>query len=117
MSQPGQGEALVTVSVFLFGKPAWEIDGLEGATVDLELLSEVASCGQELGRRLTKVAEVGKKLLGNGWKGHGLLYDLDFYKAISLKEAEAELKTLSIEPGEVSIREESEDAEGDSYGG
>jgi hypothetical protein len=109
MSEPSRGKSVVTVSVFLFGKPAWEIDRLEGSPVDLELLSEVASCGQELSRRLVRAAELGTKLVERGWEGVGLLYDIDFYKEVSLRDAEEELKALGIEPDEVSIREEFED--------
>jgi len=116
MSEPGRGKPLVTVSVFLFGKPACEIDRLEGSPVDLELLREVALCGQELGTRLARVAELGAKLVEKGWEGVGLLYDIDFYKAVSMKDAEEELKALGIEPDEVSIREVPEDAEGEPYG-
>ena len=116
MSEPSRGKPLVTVSVFLFGKPAWEIDRLEGSPIDLELLDEISSCGQELSRRLARVAELGKKLVERGWEGVGLLYDIDFYKPVSLKEAEEEFKALGIEPDEVSIREEFEDAEGEPYG-
>jgi len=112
MSEPGRDKPLVTVSVFLFGKPAWEIEGMEGSPVDLELLSAIASCGQELNRRLTRAAELGRKLVVRGWEGYGLLYDLEFYKTLSLKEAEEEMKALGIEPDEVSIREEKEDSEG-----
>jgi len=111
MSEPGQDKPLVTVSVFLFGKPAWEIDGLEGSTIDLELLDAIASCGQQLSRRLTRAAELGKKLVSKGWVGHGLLYDVEFYKAVALEDAEEELKALGVEPDEVSIREETEDSE------
>jgi hypothetical protein len=115
MSEPTGDKPLVTVSVFLFGKPAWEIEGLEGSPVDLELLSAIASCGQELNRRLTRVAELGRKLVVKGWEGYGLLYDVEFYKAVSLKDAEEEMKALGIEPDEVSIREENEDSEGGPY--
>jgi hypothetical protein len=114
MSEPSR-KPLVIVSVFLFGKPAWEIE-LEGATVDLELLGAIASCGQELDRWLTRVAEFGKKLLDKGWDGSGALYDIDFYKEISLKDAEKELQALGIEPDEVTIREDEEDWEGGPYG-
>ncbi len=107
---------LVTVSVFLFGKPAWEIEGLEGSPVDLELLSAIASCGQELSRRLTRAAELGKKLVVKGWEGYGLLYDVEFYKSVTLKDAEEELKGLGIEPDEVSIREEEDDSTGGPFG-
>jgi len=51
-----------------------------------------------------------------GWEGYGLLYDVEFYKAVTLKDAEEELKGLGIEPDEVSIREETEDSEGRPYG-
>ncbi len=116
MSDPNQGKPLVTVSVFLFGKPAWEIESLEGSPIDLELLNAIAVCGQELGIRLTRAAELGRKLVAKGWEGYGLLYDVEFYKAVTLKEAEEELKALDIEPDEVSIREETEDSESEPYG-
>jgi hypothetical protein len=112
MSEPGSGKPLVTVSVFLFGEPAWEIDRLEGSPVDLELLDEIASCGQALSKRLARAAELGRKLVERGWEGIGLLYDLEFYKGISLREAEDELRAIGVEPDEVSIREEFEDSEG-----
>ena len=114
MNDSGPDRPLVTVSVFLFGKPAWEIEGLEGEPVNLELLDAVASCGQELGKRLARAAEVGRKLVVKGWEGYGLLYDMEFYKALTLKDAEDELKSLGIEPDEVSIRDESDDEEGRS---
>jgi hypothetical protein len=102
---------LVVISVFLFGKPAWEIERLEGSDVDHELLDQVASCGQELGKRLARVSEVGKKLLEKGWAGSGGLYDIDFHKAISLKDAEAELRAMGIQSDEVTVREETEDGD------
>jgi hypothetical protein len=111
MSETYDGERLVSVSVFLFGKPAWEIDRFEGSPVDLELLNEIASHGQALGAWLERAAEIGRRLLGGGWEGNDLLYDMEFYKEISLKDAEEELKALGIGPDEVSIREESEDYE------
>ena len=112
MSEPSGDKPLVIVSVFLFGKPAWEIEGLDGCPIDLELLSAIASCGQELSRRLTRAAELGRKLVGKGWEGYGLLYDVEFYKAVTLKDAEEELKALGVEPDEVSIREETDDSVG-----
>jgi hypothetical protein len=109
MSEPDGAKSLVVVSIFLFGKPAWELETLEGSRVDLELLEEVALCGRELHVRLSRAAELGTKLLGLGWEGIGLLYDIDFYKSISLEGAEEELRALGVEPGDVSIREEVED--------
>ena len=112
MNQPPPDEPVVAIEVFLFGKPAWEIDGLEGASVDLDLLDSIAACGQELNRRLTRAAEIGKKLVASGWEGYGLLYDVEFYKTATLSEAEHELKDLGIEPDEVTVREEVDDSEG-----
>lgn len=106
MSESSGDKPLVTVSIFLFGKPAWEIEGLEGSPVDFELLGAIASCGQELNSRLTRAAEVGKELVVRGWEGYGLLYSVEFHKAASLKDVEEELKALGIGPDEVSVREE-----------
>lgn len=109
MARPPAGKPLVTVSVFLFGKPAWEIDGLEGSPVDLELLNAVASCGREIERRLTRTADMGRRLVAGGWEGYGLLYELEFYKSVGLREAEDEMRAMGIGPDEVSLREEDED--------
>ena len=106
MSEPSRGKPLVTVSVFLFGKPAWEIERLEGSPIDLDLLNEIASCGQVLSTRLARAAELGRRLVDSGWEGVGLLYEIDFYKEVTLEDAEAELRALGIAPDEVSIREE-----------
>ena len=96
---------LVTVAVFLFGKPAWEIESLEGSAVTPELLGEVSRCGEELNRRLARAAEVGRRLLEAGWEGVGLVYGMDFYKAISLLDSQEELKAIGIAPDEVTIKE------------
>ena len=112
MSRHTNGRPLVTVSIFLFGKPAWEIEGLEGSPVGAELLDAITSCGEELERRLARAAELGRKLVVSGWEGYGLLYDIEFYKTSTLEDAEEEMKALGIEPDEVSIREESDDPEG-----
>lgn len=106
------GRPLTTVSVFLFGKPAWEIDGLEGSPIDLQLLAAVANCGQELSRRLTRASEIGRKLVSGGWEGFGLLYDMEFYKEVGMREAEDQMKAMGIEPDEVAMREERDDPEG-----
>jgi len=116
MSEPGEGDPFVTVSICLFGKPAWEIDRLEGQPVDLELLDEIASCGRELRIRLARAADLGKKLVEKGWEGVGLLYDIEFSKAVSLTEAKDELRAIGVEPDEVSVREEFEDSEEEPYG-
>jgi len=112
----GPSKPLVTVAIFLFGKPAWEIERLEGSTVTPELLGEVAACGEELSRRLSRAAQVGKRLLDAGWEGLGLVYGIDFYKAITLKETQEELKDIGVNPDEVSIKQV-DGPEGDSEKG
>jgi hypothetical protein len=103
MSAP-EPKPLVTISVFLFGKPAWEISTLEGADVDVNLLDAVSACGEELFRRLTRASQIGRKLLAGGWEGYGLIYDIDFYKETSLEDAEKELREMGIRHDEISIR-------------
>jgi len=118
MSAPRPARPLVTVSVFLFGKPAWEIDGLEGADIDAKVLDDVSACGRELLDRLERAAEIGRKMLDAGWEGCGLLYDIDFYKETSLEDAEQELEAMGIGCDEVSIREDaSEEPDGENYYG
>jgi hypothetical protein len=46
----------------LFGKPAWEIDGLE-TEVDFKVLEEINALGKELQGRLHWVSLTGKELL------------------------------------------------------
>lgn len=100
------GKPLTTISVFLFGKPAWEIEGLEGSPIDIQMLASIADCGQELARRLQRASEIGRKLVAAGWEGIGLLYDMEFYKEVSIKEAEEAMRAMGIEPDEVAMREE-----------
>jgi hypothetical protein len=102
------------LSLWLFGKPAWEIERLEGSEVDVRLLDEIARHGEEMSKWLKHVSEIGRKLLNAGWEGCGLLYDLDFFKDTSLEEAKAELKRLGIDETDVSLMEEEiEDGEDD----
>jgi len=114
--EPRREKPLVTISVFLFGRPAWEIDRLEGSPVDFQLLDEIASCGQALNSRLERASEIGRRLIEKGWEGVGLLYDIDFYKEITLRDAEDELKAVGIEPDEVSIREDNGDSQDGTCG-
>lgn len=49
-------------SLMLFGKPAWEIEGLEDE-VDFRILEKINQLGKELQGRLQWVSFVGKELL------------------------------------------------------
>lgn len=82
---------MITITVFLFDKPALEVD-IEGNTIiSGELFREL---GDELRGRLHIIAEITDKLLKLGWECSGGLYDIHFYKDTKLKEAKKELKTF-----------------------
>lgn len=36
--------------------------------------------------------------MASGWEGYGLLYDVEFYKGVSLRDAEEELKARASSP-------------------
>ncbi|MFQ6055008.1 MAG: hypothetical protein ACE5J3_03385 [Methanosarcinales archaeon] len=98
---------MVSASVFLFGKPEWEID-LEKAKPD-----DLKALGENLKERLEKVAEVVEKMEQNGWDRNGGLYDIHFYKNIKANQAEKELEELGIKEY-VDILEDEEEWE-DEY--
>ena len=80
---------MATISIWLFGKPEWEFNGKVSA-------KEIKSKGEELKNRLKEVSETMEKLLSAGWDYEMTLYDLQFYKNISKKNAEKELKRLDL---------------------
>jgi len=88
----------VEVSVFLFGKPAWEIDGFEGGELDDELIERIRAKGKELNQYLDTSAGILKRLLQNGWEGCGTLYDVSLTKDTSIGQARKELIQLGLDP-------------------
>ncbi len=103
------------LSLFLFGKPAWEIEDLEG-DVDFKTLEEIGAMGKELHERLQWVAKVAKELLNHGWDAYGTLYDIEFYKTISVESAKKELRELGLDPEEMNLEEEELEDDGDDSG-
>jgi len=97
-------------SLMLFGKPAWEIDGLE-AEVDFRTLENINILGKELQGRLHWVSAIGKEFLKRGWDAYGTLYDLDFYKSVPIETAKKELKELGLDSDMVGLEEEEFDPE------
>jgi hypothetical protein len=86
----------VELVIHLFGKPSWELEDLEsdlpeGYSQKLRLL------GDQLRKRLQDAAYVFDLLVKNGWQPHGTLYDINFLKDVSMKEAEKELKKLGLQ--------------------
>jgi len=88
---------IVELTIFLFGKPAWEINNFEGESLNAEFAKELERLGEELNKRLREIAKVHKILLENGWEAFGGLYDIHYTKDISLNEAKKELQQLELE--------------------
>jgi hypothetical protein len=99
-------------SLFLFGKPAWEIEDLEGE-LNFKTLEEIYALGKELNERLQWVARIARELLNHGWDAYGTLYDIDFYKLVPFEVAEKELKELGLDPDKLGLEEEEIDDESD----
>ena len=110
MSAASEAGKLSVVSVFLFGKPAWEID-LEMEDVDERMVEALENLGDELRERLHNQSRIIKLLLDNGWSGAGGLYDVSFYKDLSPDEARKELASLGIDPRDIDVIELPEDEE------
>jgi len=98
----------VEISIYLFGKPSWEMN-IEGGKATPQMLREK---GDELKVRLYGAADVLEKLLKNGWtlaEAYGTLYVLQLYKNVTLEEAREELKKLGIDPEEYYLDEMEEE--------
>jgi hypothetical protein len=105
------------LSIFLFGKPAWEIDGLEGGDIDFTTLEKIEALGKQLHAHLQWSAKVARELLDHGWDAYGGLYDLDFYKPIPEELARKELEELGLNPDELNLEEEEFEDESDEGDG
>lgn len=88
---------MVELILHLFGKPAWELEELEGNRLGEDFSEKLKALGDELKERLYSLADVHSVLVKNGWEARGGLYDIAYYKNISLKEAEKELKEIGLE--------------------
>jgi hypothetical protein len=98
----------VIVSVWLFGKPAWELG--EGDGVTPEELRELAG---ELGDRLRATADIVEELARAGWQSHVGLYDLEFtHPEMDFKASvEAQFRALGIDLRRLSIAEVEDEEE------
>ena len=89
----------VEISIFLFGKPAWEIDGLEGGDLDEGLIKRIREKGEDLNANLNEAADTLVRLRKKGWDGTGTLYDISLFKDVPLGEARRELAEMGLDPG------------------
>lgn len=93
------------LSVWLFGKPDWELEKITSS-------HELRDLGDSLKERLYRAADNYDKLVGDGWEADLHLYDVGFYKEEPPKDIGEYLKALGVE--EVDIFGEEEDEEEDS---
>ncbi|MDA4128488.1 MAG: hypothetical protein OK422_03370 [Thaumarchaeota archaeon] len=103
----------VEVSIFLFGKPAWEIDGFEVGEMTEDMIERIRSKGKELSESLSEAAGVLQKLLAHGWNGSGILYDVSLFKDVTIREARRELESLDLDPNLAFGLEDEDDPEAD----
>jgi len=85
----------IDLVVMLFGKPEWELSLRD--FMDLDFADELREYADSLRNWLYRVADLHEKLLRNGWYAAGGMYDITYYKDVSMKEAERELKKLGLE--------------------
>ncbi len=102
----------VTGSLYLFGKPSWEIEGLENGDLTPELIARIAAAGDEIKERLNVSAKVLTKLRALGWNGEGTLYDFNIWKETTREQAIIELSAIGIDPESVSLTEVGEGDDG-----
>jgi hypothetical protein len=101
----------VHISVFLFSKPAHELDkeGEEISGADVRALAE------EMHQRLLHTAEVLDKLTAHGWEATMMLYDVALSHPYINTEAEARdrIADLGIDPDRICFMEFEDEEEWD----
>jgi hypothetical protein len=106
LSDSESDERETRLTIWLFGKPAWELEGLEGNELDSKFFDEMGALGKELHERLEWASRIAKVLLDHGWDPCGGLYDITFFKPISEELARKELQGLGLDPEEMNLEEE-----------
>jgi len=93
----------VSVSLHLFGKPAWELDR-EGEEVDA---NELRALGESLRQRLHAAADAVERLTAKGWEAQLTLYDISLGHPYIDTEADARarIEDLGLDPEEFSFME------------
>lgn len=82
------------IMIHLWSKPAWMLDMEK--ELNKEFIEELSNVSDELHKRVKETVIQMEKLFKNGWKAHGTLYDVEFYKDLSVDEAEKELNRLGL---------------------
>jgi hypothetical protein len=105
----------VTISLWLFGKPAHELNA-EGEAVEPD---QIRALAEELHGRLSAVAGALEKLTAAGWEGSVALYDIHLSHRYINTEADARAKVedLGLDPELFSYLEwEDEEEEMEEFG-
>ncbi len=95
---------MIDVNIWLYGKPAWDMD-IEGEEkFDPVMFKER---GNNLKEWLYEVSDIVKKLQSDGWNVYGALYDLTATKESvkTMRDAKKELKRLGVDLKSVSLNE------------
>lgn len=90
---------MVTIDIWLFGKPEWEMD-FEKATPQ-----DIKDLGDNLRERLIRISEIVEKLEANDWSRGAGLYNLYLHKNIKKELVREELEKLGIREKEVHIED------------
>lgn len=98
------------VTIWLFGRPTWE---LGGSDVNADELLDLA---EEMWERLSNVSKWVRRLQRRGWDTEVGLYEIQCTKEMSKYRVKRELNNLDIPLDEVHIEvlEEGDEVEGDT---
>lgn len=103
------------IDLYLFGKPAWELEGLEGEDLNVGFADKLEALGEELNARLRFAARALRELLARGWTATGTLYSIILYKEATWEEVEADAKEIGIDLESIREVEEEEEIEGEEW--
>lgn len=94
------------LQMILFGKPAWEIEGLDGNVLDADFAKNLEALGEDLYIRLKTYAKVMRKLLERGWTAIGGQYDITLRKRGTWEEVVQDVIKAGVDPEALSEVEE-----------
>lgn len=93
---------MVSISIWLFGKPEWEISD----KMDITKSQTFKDLGNELKARMDEKGEIIDKLVADGWNLELCLYDIHACRdGLKTIDVENHLKGLGIDPDMVSVNE------------
>ncbi len=93
----------LSVSMFLWAKPGWDLD--EGSEADAD---KIRNCGKGIMEHTAEVASAVEKLKSDGWSATIALYDIyfDHPDVRIVEEAKARLSDLNLDPENFNIHDD-----------